>query len=135
MMADIWSKKKRSEVMARIRGQDTKPEILLRSLLHRAGFRFRKNVRALPGCPDIILPKYKTVIFVHGCFWHGHSGCRDFVWPKTRKSFWREKILGNRKRDETNRKKLEKAGWRVVEVWECDVVSKRIQVKDLHIEM
>ena len=134
-MADIWSKKKRSEVMARIRGQDTKPEILLRSLLHRAGFRFRKNVRALPGCPDIILPKYKTVIFVHGCFWHGHSGCRDFVWPKTRKSFWREKILGNRKRDETNRKKLEKAGWRVVEVWECDVVSKRIQVKDLHIEM
>lgn len=135
MMADIWSKKKRSEVMARIRGQDTKPEILLRSLLHHAGFRFRKNVRALPGCPDVVLPKYKTAIFVNGCFWHGHRGCRDFVWPKTRKTFWREKILGNRKRDETNRKKLERVGWRVVEVWECDVFSKRIHVKDLQIEM
>lgn len=124
-MADIWSRKKRSEVMARIRGKDTRPEAMLRSALHRLGFRFRKNDRRLPGAPDIVLPRYHTVILVHGCFWHGHKGCPDFVWPKTRKEFWRAKILGNRRRDVINRKKLEAAGWRVIEVWECELGRKQ----------
>lgn len=111
--------------MARIKGMDTRPEALLRSALHRAGYRFRKNDRRLPGAPDIVLPRYHTVIFVHGCFWHGHRGCKDFVWPKTRTDFWRNKIMSNRRRDVENRKRLEADGWQVIEVWECEVGRKR----------
>jgi DNA mismatch endonuclease (patch repair protein) len=127
-MADIWSPQKRSEVMSRIKGRDTKPEITLRSALHRAGYRFRKNDRRLPGAPDIVLPKYRTVVFVHGCFWHGHTGCSDFVWPKSRPGFWKKKILENKKRDQGNAKKLKMAGWLVIEVWECQLAdSKSVQ--------
>jgi DNA mismatch endonuclease (patch repair protein) len=104
--------------MSGIRGRDTKPEILVRSLLHRQGFRFRLQVRTLPGRPDLVLPRYHAVIFVHGCFWHGHD-CPLFRLPATRTEFWRSKIEGNRSRDRRVREELLAAGWRVAVVWEC----------------
>jgi DNA mismatch endonuclease (patch repair protein) len=104
--------------MAAIRDRDTKPEKLIRSALHRNGFRFRLHSRVLPGRPDIVLPKYKTVVFVHGCFWHGHN-CALFKWPATRRAFWRAKILGNRKRDRAVRNQIVAAGWRHLTIWEC----------------
>ncbi len=119
---DIWSKKKRSEVMGRIRGKDTKPELLARSLLHRAGLRFSLQRKELQGRPDIVLPKYKTVIFVHGCFWHRHKGCPVTSMPKSRSDFWQTKFKTNVARDRRNRKMLEKQGWRVMVVWECEVM-------------
>lgn len=117
-MADVVDKATRSRMMAGIKGKDTKPEILIRSELHRRGFRFRKNVKDLPGKPDIVLPKYKAVIMVNGCFWHGHE-CHLFKWPSTRPDFWREKIEGNKKRDEYNLYILKRNGWRTCIVWEC----------------
>lgn len=117
-MADIVTPEKRSEMMSGIRGKDTKPELVIRSGLHRMGYRFRLHAKDLPGKPDLVFPKYKAVIFVHGCFWHGHD-CELFVWPKTRSEFWRKKIMGNRERDVRNREALIDAGWRVFEVWEC----------------
>lgn len=119
-MADVVDRATRSKMMASIKGKDTKPEVLIRSELHRRGFRFRKNVKGLPGKPDIVLPKYKAVIMVNGCFWHGH-GCHLFRWPSTRPDFWREKIQGNQKRDLRNMRRLEALGWRVFVVWECDL--------------
>lgn len=107
--------------MSRIRGKNTKPEILLRKLLHAAGFRFRLHVRDLPGKPDIVLRKYKTVIFVHGCFWHRHEGCEGATMPKTRTEFWTAKFEGTVQRDQRKREELEKAGWRVITAWECDL--------------
>lgn len=104
--------------MAAIRGRDTKPELIVRRALHAAGLRFRLHRKDLPGRPDIVLPKYRTVIFVHGCFWHHHN-CKYFVWPKTRAEFWRQKILTNQKRDRIVQRSLASAGWRVVVVWEC----------------
>lgn len=104
--------------MAAIKSKDTKPELLVRRALHAEGLRFRLHRRDLPGKPDIVLAKYKTVIFVHGCFWH-HHGCRYFAWPKTRPEFWREKLTGNAKRDRSAQRALRKAGWRVIVVWEC----------------
>ena len=119
---DVFTPEKRSEVMSRIRGRDTKPELALRSLLHRAGYRFTvagpKN-KSLPGRPDIVLPKYRTVIFVHGCFWHGHENCPAFRLPKSRLDWWRAKIDGNRTRDLRNENALRALGWHVVTVWEC----------------
>jgi DNA mismatch endonuclease (patch repair protein) len=106
--------------MSRIRGKHTKPERQLRSALHAMGLRYRLHVKALPGCPDIVLPRWRAVVMVHGCFWHGHD-CPDFKWPKTRPEFWREKILGNQARDALNREFLTKAGWRVMIVWECSL--------------
>lgn len=114
---DTVSKKKRSEIMSKIKGSDTKIEVLVRSFLFRKGFRFKKNERSLPGSPDIVLPKHNAVVFVHGCFWHGHRGCLRL--PKTRKKYWREKIEGNAKRDAKNAGKLRRMGWRVFTVWEC----------------
>ncbi len=105
--------------MSRIRGRDTKPEKVVRSLLHRMGYRFRLHRRDLPGRPDIVLPKYRTVIFVHGCFWHRHPGCRYAYTPRTRVSFWKEKFRRNTARDAEARALLRKAGWRQVVVWEC----------------
>lgn len=117
-MADIVDSATRSRMMSGIRGRDTKPEILVRSLLHRQGFRFRLQVRTLPGKPDLVLPRYHAVIFVNGCFWHGHD-CPLFRLPGTRTEFWRNKIEANRCRDRRVREELLAAGWRVGVVWEC----------------
>jgi DNA mismatch endonuclease (patch repair protein) len=117
-MVDIVDAATRSRMMSGIRGRNTKPELLIRSLLHRRGFRFRLDARDLPGRPDIVLPRYGAVIFVHGCFWHGHD-CPLFKWPQTRPDFWREKIGRNLANDEKSRAALLAAGWRVGVVWEC----------------
>ncbi|WP_223478074.1 very short patch repair endonuclease [Oricola indica] len=120
-MADRISKAHRSWNMSRIRGKDTKPEKLLRSALHRAGFRFRLHSGNLPGKPDIVLPKYRTVIFVHGCYWHRHSGCRHATTPKSNIDFWNGKFAATVERDLRNVADLEAAGWRVLIVWECEI--------------
>lgn len=104
--------------MAAIRAKDTKPELLIRRGLHARGFRYRLHVRGLPGKPDLVLPRYRATVFVHGCFWHGHE-CSLFRWPKTREEFWHEKIGGNRDRDTAVRQRLADTGWRVATVWEC----------------
>lgn len=120
-MADKISPERRSRNMSKIRGKDTKPEVLVRSLLHRLGFRFRKNVKALPGNPDIVMPKYKTVILVHGCFWHQHEGCRKSHIPKSNIEFWEQKLGKNVERDKRNKAALEEMGWRVEIIWECGI--------------
>lgn len=122
-MADTLTKSERSALMARIRGANTKPEIFVRSALHRAGFRFRIHPRALPGRPDIVLPKHRTVVFVHGCFWHRH-GCRLASEPASRRAFWREKFARNVARDRRTAQALRRAGWRVLTVWECALRTK-----------
>lgn len=119
-MADRVSKEVRSRNMAAIKGANTKPEELVRKYLFSKGFRYRKNVRSLPGSPDVVLPKYKTVIFVNGCFWHMHD-CKWFKWPKSNSDFWREKITKNIERDARNKEALEKDGWQVLTVWECEL--------------
>lgn len=122
-MADTISAERRSWNMSRIAGRNTKPELLLRSLLHRAGFRFRLHTKDLPGKPDIVLPKYRIAIFVHGCFWHRHPGCANATLPSTRSDFWAAKLDGNVERDARNIAALEEAGWTVLIVWECDLKS------------
>ena len=111
----------RSYNMSQIKGKNTKPEEIVRKYLFSRGYRYRKNVAKLPGKPDIVLPKYKTVIFVNGCFWHMHQGCRYFVWPKHNAEFWRNKIMGNAERDQRTQRELEEQGWRVLVVWECQL--------------
>lgn len=118
MAADVVTPEARSRMMAGIRGKDTKPELLIRSALHRAGFRFRLHQTSLPGKPDLVLPRYRAAIFVHGCFWHGHD-CHLFRWPATREAFWREKIGRNIARDSQQMADLAGAGWRVAVVMEC----------------
>lgn len=123
-MTDIFSRKKRSEVMSRIRSGNTKPEIIVRSLLHAHGYRFTVNGpknRSLPGRPDIVLPKHRTVIFVHGCFWHGHEGCKDFRMPKSRVAFWQNKISTNKARDRRSVAALGKLGWKALVIWACEM--------------
>lgn len=107
--------------MSRIAGKDTKPEELVRKYLFSKGFRYRKNVKKLPGTPDLVLPKYRTVIFVNGCFWHGHEGCKYFVWPKSNAEFWRQKIETNISRDRRKEAQLRDMGWNVMIVWECEL--------------
>ena len=107
--------------MSRIRGANTKPEEQVRKYLFSKGFRYRKNDKTLPGKPDIVLPRYRTVIFVNGCFWHKHEGCKYFVWPKHNAEFWKNKIEETVRRDERKSRELETAGWRVLTVWECDL--------------
>lgn len=118
---DVHSQEVRSYNMSRIRGKDTKPEIAVRKYLFSQGFRYRKNVKKMPGAPDIVLPKYKTCIFVNGCFWHKHNGCRYFVWPKSNTEFWREKIEKNVARDQKNYALLKSEGWNIIVVWECEI--------------
>lgn len=108
-------------MMAAIRGKDTKPEVIVRSFLHRLGFRFRLHGRDLPGRPDIVLPKYRTVVEVRGCFWHRHEGCPFAYTPKSNREFWESKLNGNRERDRRNLRELARLGWRVIEVWECEL--------------
>ena len=120
-MADVHSSETRSYNMSRIRNKDTKPEELVRKYLFSKGFRYRKNDVRLPGKPDIVLPKYKAVVFVNGCFWHGHTSCRYFVWPKNNSKFWREKIIGNIARDQKNYELLRALGWNVFVIWECEL--------------
>ena len=118
---DKHSKETRSYNMSQIRSTDSKPEILVRKYLFSKGLRYRKNVKSLPGKPDIVLPKYKTVVFVNGCFWHGHHGCKYFVMPKTNTDYWSSKIYRNIERDQENYSKLEVLGWNVITVWECQL--------------
>lgn len=123
-MTDIFTTEKRSEIMSKISGTETKPEILVRKYLFAQGFRFRKNDKRLPGKPDVVLPKYKTVIFIHGCFWHGHPECKKSKLPETRKEFWEKKISKNIIRDSDNYDELKNLGWNIVIIWECDVNNK-----------
>lgn len=121
---DVHDKKTRSYNMSRIKGKNTKPEEIVRKYLFSKGFRYRKNDKRLPGTPDIVLPKYKTVIFVNGCFWHGHKDCRYFVVPKTNTDFWLNKINTNIERDKRKQEVLKGLGWNVVVVWECELKPK-----------
>jgi DNA mismatch endonuclease (patch repair protein) len=123
-MADVLSPQQRSYCMSRIRGKNTKPEYTIRKGLFALGFRYRLHQRTLPGCPDLVLPKYRAVIFVHGCLWHRHK-CALFHWPKTNALFWRRKINKNRKNDQKYLFQLESAGWRVMTVWECTIRGRR----------
>ena len=122
-MADNHTKEIRSMNMSHIRSTNSKPEEIVRKYLFSKGFRYRKNVKKLPGCPDIVLPKYQTVIFINGCFWHKHD-CPRFVWPSSNQDYWRSKILRNVERDQLSRQELEVLGWKVIVVWECELKKK-----------
>ena len=124
---DVHDEKTRSFNMSMIKEKDTKPEIIVRKFLHSNGFRFRLNYSKLPGKPDITLKKHKTIIFVHGCFWHGHDGCKYFKIPKTRSTWWKKKIDNNIQRDRNIVAKLEKNSWKVLTVWECELVTGKKQ--------
>ena len=129
-MTDVHSPEQRSFNMSRIKGRDTKPELLLRSALHRSGYRFRKNVSTLPGKPDLVLPKYRAAIFVHGCFWHRHESCKYATCPGSNKEFWEAKFRGTVNRDAVKRLALETNGWKVLTVWECELKSNAGAVLD-----
>ena len=120
-MADTLTKEKRSWNMSRIKGKNTKPELLLRSMLHKVGFRFRIHGKRLSGKPDIVLPRYQTVIFVNGCFWHRHQGCKYAYTPKSRQDFWHKKFEATVRRDKEKKENLEQSGWKVLTVWECEL--------------
>ena len=122
---DVHDQKTRSYNMSRVKGKDTKPEEIVRKYLFSQGFRYRKNDKRLPGKPDIVLPKYKTVIFVNGCFWHKHEGCKYFVWPKSNSESWKEKIESNIVRDKKQYEELKNAGWHVIIVWEFELKKKQ----------
>ncbi|HNR16724.1 MAG TPA: DNA mismatch endonuclease Vsr [Chitinophagaceae bacterium] len=118
-MADVHDKKTRSYNMSQIKATNTKPEILVRKFLHANSFRYSLHKKTLPGKPDIVLPKYKTIIFIHGCFWHGHKNCKYFVVPKTRTQWWLDKINTNKANDAKAVKALKKEGWKIITIWEC----------------
>ena len=124
-MADIFSSEKRSKIMASIKNKGTKPEVYLRKALFGLGYRYKLNVKTLPGTPDIVLPKFKTVIFVHGCFWHGHKNCPKAIKPKSNISFWEDKINKNKHRDQNTNTVLQKMGWNVLIVWDCELRNLR----------
>lgn len=123
---DVHSKEIRSFNMSRIRGKNTKPEELVAKYLFSQGFRYRRNVKKLPGTPDIVMKKYKTVIFINGCFWHAHEGCKYFVLPDNNKEFWKENLFRNRERDFEEKVQLEKLGWKVITIWECQLKKDKI---------
>ncbi|GIM49464.1 very short patch repair endonuclease [Capnocytophaga stomatis] len=122
-MSDKYSKSKRSDIMSKISGKETKPEILVRKYLFAHGFRYRKNVKNLPGKPDIVLPKYKTIIFVNGCFWHGHKNCKKATLLKTNTEFWKEKISSNIERDKRQKQELQNRGYKVFIIWQCKLAE------------
>jgi DNA mismatch endonuclease (patch repair protein) len=123
---DIWSKKKRSYVMSRILSRDTQPELTVRRILRQLGYRYRLHGKRLPGKPDIVFPGLQKVIFVHGCFWHLHKGCRDGTIPKTRVKYWTDKLQNNAIRDKKNTRNLRKAGWKVLRLWECQTIKTKL---------
>ena len=127
LMADVHSIETRSYNMSRIKGKNTKPEMLVRRFLHGHGYRYKLHDKSLPGKPDIVLPKYKTVIFVHGCFWHGHENCKYFVVPKTKTEWWLNKINGNITNDTKVMKDLKNDGWRIITIWECDLKTAKVE--------
>ena len=126
-MADVHDTKTRSYNMSRIKGKDTRPEMQVRKFLHAHGYRYRLNVKTLPGKPDIVLPKYHTIIFVHGCFWHGHENCKYFKIPQTRTQWWTDKININKANDAKAVKALKKDEWKVIEVWECNLKHLKVE--------
>lgn len=132
-MADIVSPQKRSEMMSGIKGKNTKPELFIRKALHALGFRYRLHVKGMPGKPDLVFSKYKAIILVQGCFWHGHD-CHLFKWPKSRPDFWREKILKNKQNDEQAILALREDNWRVLQLWECALKGKERLPKEDVIE-
>lgn len=136
-MVDTFSKETRSYVMSRIKCKDTKPEIIVRSYLFSRGLRFRKIDKRYPGSPDIVLPKYKTIVFVHGCFWHLHEGCKYARIPKSNVDYWEKKLYRNRERDKHNQKELEKMGWNVITVWECELKKDNVEqtLEDLYAQI
>ena len=136
-MVDNVSKEVRSYNMSRIRSKDTKPEIIIRSYLFSRRLRFRKNDKRYPGSPDVVLPKYKTIVFVHGCFWHLHEGCKYAVMPKSNVDYWKKKLYGNKERDKRNQKELEEMGWTVITVWECELKKDKLEqtLEELYIQI
>jgi len=130
-MPDNLTSEQRKRAMSSVRQQDTKPEKLVRSILHRLGFRFRKNVSSIAGKPDIVLPKYKTIIFVHGCFWHQHKNCRKAARPTSNTEFWNTKLDKNVKRDKQTVKELKSLGWKVLTVWTCEMKDKELLIEKL----
>lgn len=128
---DHLTREQRSWNMSRIRGRDTKPELAVRSTLHRLGYRFRVSKRELPGCPDIVLARHHLVVFVHGCFWHRHRGCRFAYTPKSNASFWSKKFEKNVERDSLNVRELRRLGWRVIVIWECQTADRKALIKRL----
>lgn len=129
---DVFNHEKRSWLMSRIKSKDTKPEIVVRSIVHGLGYRFRKNVKDLPGCPDIVLARHHKTIFVHGCFWHGHVRCRKSAKPTSNVSFWTKKLEGNIKRDKRNLKELKSAGWQTMVIWECQLKNETLLIERLN---
>jgi len=134
-MADKLDKKARSLNMSKIKSKDTLPEILVRKKLHSLGFRFRLHKKELPGKPDIVLPKYQTVIFINGCFWHRHENCIEASKPKTNSDYWENKINNNIERDKKNYILLEQNGWNVVILWECEIIKNKNSLNDLLINL
>jgi len=132
-MADVHTAQQRSYNMSQIKAKNTKPEMLVRKFLHARGFRYKLHDRKLPGKPDLVLPKYKTVIFIHGCFWHGHNDCKYFVVPKTRTEWWLNKINTNKVNDAKANKALKKDGWKIINVWECDLKPLKVEMTFLSI--
>ena len=126
-MPDILTPSQRHKCMSQIRSKATKPEIIVRKWLWAHGYRYRLNVKSVPGKPDIVMRKYRTAIFVNGCFWHGHEGCKLFVIPKTNTEFWKNKIENNRARDQKNYQLLIDAGWQVIVVWQCNLTKEKIE--------
>lgn len=131
-MTDIMTPEQRSRCMAAVKSNDTKPEMIVRRYLHSLGFRYGLHNKKLPGSPDIILRRFKTVIFINGCFWHGHENCNNYRMPKSNVDFWQSKINRNRARDERNLNDLQKLGWRVIVIWECQLKTKELREQTFH---
>jgi DNA mismatch endonuclease (patch repair protein) len=127
-MTDVHTKEQRSYNMSRIKGKDTNPELLVRRFLHAQGFRYKLHDKSLPGKPDLVLPKYKTVIFINGCFWHGHANCKFFKVPQTRTDWWLNKINSNKANDEKTVKALKKEGWKVIVIWTCKLKKNKLRI-------
>lgn len=129
---DVLSPEQRRRTMAAVKGRDTTPELIVRNMLHKAGFRFRLHRKDLPGSPDIVLPKYQIVIFVHGCFWHQHRGCKGAERPISNRDYWQSKLDRNMARDEKNAAKLRELGWKPVVIWECETKNKMLLAEKIN---